>query len=104
MDENLEKDFQESESEWAEIEKKTAIRIQKDKRIISRYCAANKEADIFHTLQLLEKYKGMADHDEKIVNEFKNNYPKNLTVQMIHNFEDVKEIYREYLEYGEEKQ
>ena len=32
MNENLEKQFQESESEWAEIEKSTAIRKQKDKR------------------------------------------------------------------------
>ncbi len=45
MNENLEKQFQESESEWAEIEKSTAIRKQKDKRIISQYCAVNNEAD-----------------------------------------------------------
>ena len=75
MDENLEKEFHESESEWAEIEKNKAIRIQKDNRIISRYCAANREADIIHILQLLEKYKGMPNHDEEIVQAFKENYP-----------------------------
>lgn len=104
MDEDLERKFQESESDWAEIEKSTAVRVQKDKRIISEYCARNREADIIHTLKLLEKYKGMPTHDEQIVNEFKNNYPKTLTVKMIHNFEDIKEIYQEYLEYGEENQ
>ena len=104
MDENLEKQFQESEYEWAEIHKNIAIRKQKDKRIISQYCADNKEADIVHTLELLEKYKGMPEHDHEILTEFKMNYPKTLTVRIIHNFEDVKDIYQEYLEFGEENQ
>lgn len=104
MDENLEKQFQESENEWAVIEKSIAIRKQKDKRIISAYCAKNKDADIYHILQLLAKYHGMPSHDEEMLKEFKENYPKTLTVQMIHNFEDIKDIYQEYLESGEENQ
>ena len=104
MNENLEKQFQESESEWAEIEKSTAIRKQKDKRIISQYCAVDNEADIIHTLELLEKYRGMPEHDQEILSEFKKNYPKTLTVKVIHNFEDVRDIYQRYLEFGEENQ
>lgn len=104
MNENLEKEFQESESEWAEIQNLTNIRMQKDKRIISKYCASNNDADIIQILNLLEKYRGMPEHDEQIIKEFKENYPKKLTVRMIHNFEDVKELYQEYLEYGEENQ
>lgn len=104
MDENLEKQFQESESEWAEIEKNTEIRKKKDQRIISKYCATNKEADIVHILKLLEKHGGMPNHDEELLTEFKEHYPKTLTVKMIHNFEDIKDIYSEYLESGVENQ
>lgn len=104
MDENLEKQFQESENDWADIQRKTDIRNQKDRRIISQYCAKNKEADIIHTLKLLEKFKGMPNYDEELLNEFRENYPKTLTVKMIHDFEDIKDIYREYLESGEENQ
>lgn len=104
MNEDLEKQFQESEKEWAEIEKNKTIRMQKDRRIISNYCASNKDADIYHILQLLEKYSGMPTYDEEMINEFKENYPKTLTVKMIHNFEDIKDIYHEYLESGEENQ
>lgn len=102
MDEHLEKQFQDSENEWAEIERLTAIRTKKDKRIISQYCAQNNEADIIHTLELLEKYSGMPSHDKEILDQFKENYPKALTVKLIYSFEDMRDIYQDYLEFGEE--
>lgn len=108
MDENLERLFQESESDWAEIQRLTDERAKKDKKIISIYCAKNKRADIIRILELLEKYNGLEQfnglpkHDKDIVDEFKTNFPDSLTVKMIHNFEDTRDIYREYLEYGEE--
>ena len=100
MDEKLEMQFQESEADWAEIEKLTAEREKKDKRIISEFCASNKQADMVRILDLLEKYNGMAEHDKKIVNEFRKCYPKDLSVKIIHNFLDVKDIYSRYLESG----
>lgn len=100
MDENLEKQFQESESDWAEIEKLKAEREKKDKKIISQFCASNKQADMVRILELLEKYNGMPSHDTEIVNEFRKCYPKNLSVKLIHNFLDVKDIYSQYLESG----
>ena len=102
MNDYLEQLCQESEFDWAEIQRMTDERNKKDKRIISEYCAKNKNADIIRILELLEKYDGLPSHDRDIVNEFKNSYPDSLTVKMIHSFEDTRDIYREYLEYGEE--
>lgn len=104
MDKILAEQCQESLDEWAEIEKTEAERRKKDNRIVSNYCAENKEADIIHILELLDKHKGaMPKHDEIIVDTFKHNYPKTLTVKMIVEFEDIKDIYSEYLEMGDEK-
>ena len=100
MDENLEKKFQESELEWAEIEKLKAEREKKDRRIISEFCASNKQADMVQILELLEKYNGMPKHDKDIVSEFENKYPEQLNVKLIHSFLDVKDIYNQYLESG----
>lgn len=100
MDETLEKEFQDSEEEWAEIERLKAIREKKDKRIISIFCANNDEVDMLRILNLLEKYPGMPSHDKEIVYEFKKNYPKELTVKLIHSFLDVMDIYSRYLESG----
>lgn len=101
MDEKLGREIQEALTEWADIRKRETMRIQKDRRIISKYCAQNDRPDILHTLQLLEKYNGMPSHDEDIVLKFKENYPKTLTIEMICDFEDLREIYKEYLENGE---
>ena len=100
MDENLERKLQESESEWANIEKQRAEREKKDRKIISEFCANNKKADIFQILLLLEKYDGMPDHDKDVVMEFKNNYPGNINTKQLYNFLDVKDIYSKYLESG----
>ncbi len=100
MDETLERKLQESEAVWAEIEKMTAEREKKDKRIISEYCASNNSADIYNILELLEKYDGMPEYDQETVTQFKANYPKLLTVNLIHRYEDLKDIYNEYLELG----
>lgn len=100
MDENLEKRMQESESDWADIEKRTAERIKKDKRIISDFCASNKRADMFQILELLEKHGGLPEHDDEIVKKFRESYPQQLTVKLIHDFLDVTDIYSQYLEFG----
>lgn len=100
MDENLEKQLQESESDWAEIEKHVAEREKKDKRIISQFCASNKQADMVRILDLLEKHNGMPNHDKEIVIEFKKCYPKELNTKLIHSFLDVRDIYSIYLESG----
>ncbi|MBD5395897.1 MAG: hypothetical protein HDR71_16920 [Lachnospiraceae bacterium] len=100
MDENLEKQFQESEAEWAEIEEKKAIREKKDKRIISMFCASNNQADMVQILNLLEKHNGMPDHDKEVIVSFKECYPGSLTVKLLHSFLDVKDIYSQYLESG----
>ncbi|MEY8265146.1 hypothetical protein AALA79_02015 [Lachnospiraceae bacterium 64-25] len=100
MDENLEREFQESESDWAEIEKLKAEREKKDKRIISQFCASNKQADMVRILELLVKHNGMPGHDKEIVSEFKRCYPEELNVKLIHSFLDVKDIYSTYLESG----
>ena len=100
MDENLEKQFQESESEWAEIERLKAEREKKDKRIISQFCALNRQADMLQILELLEKHNGMPRHDKEIVNEFRKCYPEELNIKLIHSFLDVKDIYSLYLESG----
>lgn len=100
MDETLEKEFQDSEEEWAEIEKLKAIREKKDKKIISKFCANNDQADMLKILSLLEKYPGMPSHDKDVVFEFKKKYPNELTVQLIHSLLDVMDIYSQYLESG----
>lgn len=100
MDENLEKKFQESESEWAEIDRLITEREKKDKRIISQFCATNKQADMVRILKLLEKHNGMPKHDKEVVEEFKKNYPEELNIKLIHSFLDVKDIYSQYLESG----
>lgn len=100
MDEKLERQFQESEFEWAEIERLKAERKKKDNKIISQFCAANKQADMVRILELLEKHNGMPKHDKEIVYEFKKCYPEGLNVKLIHSFLDVKDIYSMYLEAG----
>lgn len=102
MENNLEQMMQESESEWADIEKKIAFREKLDKKIISIYCSQNKEADIIHIVELLEKYNGMPLHDKEIIASFKNEYPENLKVRTIHDFLDIQDIYKAYLESGGE--
>lgn len=100
MDESLGKKLQDSEVEWARIQRQIAEREKKDRRIISEYCAKNDIADIYHILELLEKYDGMPDYDKETVVEFRGNYPKKLTVDLIHRYEDLKDIYNNYLESG----
>lgn len=100
MDEALEQQFQDSEKEWAEIERLKAIREKKDRRIISIFCAQNDPADMINILSLLEKYSGMPQHDKEIVYDFKRKYPNDLTVKIIHSFLDVMDIYSQYLESG----
>lgn len=101
MDDVLEKQVQESEEEWAEIEKTIKIREQKDKDIISHFCA-NNYADIARTLELLKKHKGMPKHDQERVNTFDKHYPDNITLKDILGYLDVKDIYRQFLESGGE--
>lgn len=100
MDKELEKEFQESEEEWAKIEQQKAEREKKDRKLISRFCASYEHADMVNIITLLEKYQGMPKHDKEIVTEFKSNYPSTLNVKQIHNFLDVKDIYSKYLESG----
>lgn len=109
MDEWLLNEVQESEEEWAdierlkrELEKKSELRTKKDERIIREFCAKNKYADIIRTLELLEKNQGIAKWDREIVQQFKEKYPNELTVPMIQQMMDVKDLYREYLESGGE--
>lgn len=109
MEDSLIDQLQESEEEWADIEKlrhdllnKENARLNKDKKIISHYCADNKHADITTTLELLLKYSALPEHDEETIKEFKQSYPSKLSVDIIHRFEDVKDIYSSYLESGGE--
>lgn len=110
MDEKLVDQLQESAMEWAaiqklqyELDKKTEGRVSKDKEIISEYCARNRYADIISTLELLLKYPGLAKHDYETVQKFKESYPRELTVELIYKYEDVLDIYNEYLESGGEE-
>lgn len=103
MDENLEKDIQESLDDRARIEKELAEREKKDLKIISRFCAENNSADMYNILTLLEKYNGIADHDKRTVEDFRQSYPGKLTVKLISMFNDVKDIYSRYLESGGEE-
>lgn len=100
MNRDLEELMQNSLDEWADIEERIARREKQDKKIISIYCSQNDRADVIHTIELLEKYNGMPQHDTDIINNFKEQYPKNLKVQTIHDFLDVQDIYSAYLESG----
>ena len=105
MDKDLVDQFQESEIEWADIqklqyqlEKNREKRLIKDQAIISRYCGSNSYADIISTLELLLKYPGLAKHDHETIQKFKESYPSELTVELIHKYEDILDVYSEYLE------
>lgn len=105
MDKDLVDQFQESEMEWAEIqelqfqlEEKKGKRTLKDQNIISKYCGRNNYADIISTLELLLKYPGLAKHDHETIQKFKESYPNELTVELIHKYEDILDVYSEYLE------
>lgn len=100
MTKDLLEKLKESLQERADIERQLAERDKKDKKVISMYCAENAPADIYRTLKLLEKYNGLPEHDKYVVDNFNATYPKKLTVQLILEFEDVKDIYRRYLESG----
>ena len=102
MNDNLEEMMEQSEEEWAEIEKQIAQREKKDKKIISMYCAENRLADVVNIIELLEKHNGMPDHDREVVQEFKKQYPQMLTVKVLKSFMDVQLIYQGYLESGGE--
>lgn len=84
MDESLECMFQKSEEEWAEIDKLKAMREKKDRKIISIFCADNNPTDVFHTIELLNKY------------------PEKITVPLLHKYFDIKDLYKKYLESGGE--
>ncbi len=101
--EEYERLFQESEEEWAEINKRKIIRQKKDERIISSYCAENIEEDILNTVELLLKYRGMAGHDKETVEEFKKMYPDKLNVPLLRKYMDLLDIFEKYLESGGEK-
>ena len=110
MDKDLVDQFQESEMEWAEIqelqcqlEAKKGKRTLKDQKIISQYCGKNVYADIITTLELLLKYPGLAKHDQETVKKFKECYPNELTVELIHKYEDILDIYNKFLESGGEE-
>lgn len=100
MNEKYHELINESEEEWAEIQKNTATRKKKDERIISMFCAENPASDINRTLELLEQYEGMPDHDKKIIKKFKDEYPKELSLSSILGFLDTTDIYHKYLESG----
>lgn len=102
MNTDFEEMFQESELEWAELNKLIAKREKKDRKIISQFCAANNSADMLHIIELLEKYGNLPQYDCDIVSEFKEKYPKDLTVQLIHAFTDLTDIYSSILESGGE--
>lgn len=109
MDKRIQEDMQSSMEEWADIqeqkyklEQREKERKKKDQQIISRYCASSTKADIFRTLELLLKFGGLPRHDEEIANNFKEAYPKDLTLAKIAEFEDMKMIYKKQLESGGE--
>lgn len=102
MDDKLKQLLQESFDEWADIQKRQAEREKKDKKIISLYCSQNSQADILQIIKLLLKFKGMAGHDKETVENFKEKYPDKLSVELLSDFLDVKDLYKEYLESGGE--
>lgn len=103
MDDSLEKEIQDSLEERAYLEQQLAERDKKDLRIISRFCAANDAADMYHTLELLNKYPGMPSHDKKTVNEIgKSSREGKLTVKLIAKYNDIINLYSRYLESGGE--
>ena len=100
MDKDIKKLTEESFEEWADIEQKQAEREKKDKKIISLYCSQNLQADVFQIIELLMKFKGMAGHDKDTVMAFKEKYPDKLNIKLLHDFLDVKDLFKEYLESG----
>lgn len=100
MTNELQNLLQESVDKWGEIEESMAMQEKKDQKIISKYCADNDPSDIFSTLNLLNKHKGLPLHDKDTVKNFESKYPDKLTTKLILEFEDVKDIYRKYLESG----
>ena len=102
MDNTIENQLQESLEEWADIEKLTYERQNKDKKIISKFCAENKAADIYHTLKLLEKYSGLASHDRETVEMMKSKYPQELDAKLLYDYLNMRDIYSDYLESGGE--
>lgn len=100
MEQAFEERLQESLTQWSEIDQITLERQRKDKRLISEFCAMNNKADIIRILTLLIKYGGLPEHDREVVETFERNYPKSLTTKMIAEFNDVRDIYSEYLESG----
>lgn len=100
MSYTLREEIEESLSEHAEIEKRLYNRELKDRKIISRYCADNSKTDIERTLDLLDQYEGMPDHDRETVNTFRKMYPNELTIKIIEEFSDVQDIYSRYLMNG----
>ena len=85
-----------------ELSKEKDANLEREKSAISIYCSENNYADVVRTLDLLLKYPGMAGHDHKTVEEFKEAYPQKLTTRMIMDFEDIKDLYRRYLDSGGE--
>lgn len=100
MSEELDTLLQESAKQWAKIEELKAQQEKKDRKAISMFCAENAPDDITRVLELLIKRGGLPEHDKEIVVEFKEKYPEKLTVALILEFYDVKDIYKRYLESG----
>lgn len=96
MDE-LQELIEESNLDRARIQQETKIRDEKDKKIIRMYCALNNSADVYSTINLLEKYQGMYGEDKKTVKEFKEKYPDNLNLELLQRFMDVEDIYSRVL-------
>lgn len=100
MEDKLKEMLQGSLEAWANIDRSRAEQEKKDRKIISMYCAKNQPADIFRTIELLEKFNGLPEYDEQVIKKFKENYPKKITTKLLFDFLDVKDIYREFLESG----
>ena len=100
MDEKLKNDLNKSLEEWADIEKRRALQEKKDRQIISIYCAKNDISDVYRTIELLKKHRGMPSYAKETVITFEENYPNSLTAQIICDYEDTKDIYKDYLEKG----
>ncbi len=100
MDKEFENELLDSLDEWSDIERLIEERTKKDKKIISKFCANNDSADIFHILELLEKHKGLPEHDRETVKMMKLKYPKELDCRLLNDYLDMTEIYNKYLESG----
>ena len=68
-----------------------------EEKIINQFRAKNNQSDVLKTLNLLENNKVIAAHDKEILAEFKEKYPKQLNVHLIHNYLNLKDIYSQYL-------